>query len=430
MSESKAAGPAAGGAEVASSPRSWAIAVVALLIGAIGTYNQILVAALGTKIMDKELGLGITEPQLSALMVAPLIGAVFLGLPSGNLGDRFGPTKVIAVAIAGTVAGTVLRIFADTYALAFVSMILIGLGAMVLQTNVAKLMSAWFKPSQIGMAVAMFMFGAAGGTGVAQATGARFGSIQAAYTFAAVVTAVAFVLFILIVRDRPKGMAAPTAVDAAGAPEKSGAILKEVLSNPQVWLVGLAMVLFMGWQMVFATFLPTMLEVGKNLDSVTAGTYASAFAFGGLTGCIVCPAVAARLGRMKPVIMTGGLLAGVSAYLAWLLAPSFGFVIFIFLSGLGGAAVSCLVSTAPALLPSVGPARAGTAGGLMGTLAPLGGYVLPSLVVVPIASGNYTLMTILGAVIIALVFVVMIGVPEYGPRRSSKKQAAANPQPA
>jgi NNP family nitrate/nitrite transporter-like MFS transporter len=420
MSESTTPKPAPGEVAIGDSPRRWAIAVVCGLIGVVGVYNQIVMGALGPMVIE-HLG-GISPAQFTNLMMAPLLCSVFLGLLSGNLGDRFGPTRVIAIALMGTVGGTVLRIFADTFVMAFISMLAIGLGAMVLGANLAKLLSAWFKPSQMGVAVAFNMFGAAGGTGIAQATGARFATVEAAFTFCAIMTAVAVVLFCLFVRDRPKGAPVPPVSEQ----EKSSSLLGEVLRNPHVWLAGVTMMLFIGWQMTFASWLPTMLNDGKGVNLVTAGTYASAYAFGGLAGCIICPAIAARLGLMKPVIMVGGFAAGACSLLAWLLAPSFGFVVFIFLSGIGGAAVSCLITTAPALLPSVGPARAGTAGGLMGTLAPIGGYVIPSFIVVPIAGNNYTVMAIIGSVTIALVVVAMIGVPEFGPGRAKKQAPPEN----
>jgi cyanate permease len=417
MSESQTPKQAAGVTEVGESPRRWAVALTLMLVGACGIYNQIAVGALGPPVREQ---LGISQDQLANMMTAPLLCSVLFGLALGSLADRLGPTKVLTFALILSVGGTVLRIFADSFFLGFFSMLLLGMKAAV-TACLPKLLSGWFRPTQIGLAVGIYMTGMAGGTGLAQATAARLGEPRQAFTVCALIMAAAVAIFIAVVRDRPKGQAAPVVQQKKST---SGGVVGEVLRNPQVWLLTGAYVCFNGWQMVFANFLPTMLNADHDMDLATAGTFASAFAWGGLAGCYIMPGIAARLGRMKPVIMGGALLAGVSIYLAWICAPSWLTILFLGLSGCGGAAISCLVNTAPALLPSIGPAKAGTAGGVMATIAPLGGYVIPSFIVSPSADTNYTLMTVMGAVTVALAFFAMIGVPEFGPRRRQKETVA------
>jgi NNP family nitrate/nitrite transporter-like MFS transporter len=388
-----------------------------MVAGAAGIYNQIAVGALGPPVMEQ---LHISQNQLASMMTVPLLCSVVVALALGSLADRFGPTKVAGAGLVVAAGGTILRIFADSFAMGVVSMLLLGVNA-ALMVVLPKLLAAWFRPTQMGFAVGIFMTGMAGGTGLAQATAARLGDPKAAFTFCAIMYCVVVVLFWVIVRDQPKGQA------PLPAPPKSGALIGEILRNPQVWLLSGAMLFFNGWQMVFANFLPTMLNKGHEMELTTAGTFASAFAWGGLAGCFIMPGLAARLGRMKPVIMGGALLAGVSVYIAWLTAPSPITMLFLALSGCGGAAISCLVATAPALLPSLGPAKAGTANGVISTIAPIGGYVIPSLVVSPIAGTDYGLMSIMGGVTVALAFFTMIGVPEFGPGRRKK---AASGEPA
>jgi NNP family nitrate/nitrite transporter-like MFS transporter len=388
-----------------------------MLIGAMGVYNQIVVGALGPLITVE---FEMSDTLLANMMLAPLVASIFLGLVSGSLGDRFGPARVTDVGLVITVGGTVLRIFAEDFVVGFISMLLIGLGAAAMGANMPKLLAAWFKPSQMGLAVGVVMIGMAGGTGIAQATGARLGTPKNAFIITCLITAVLVLGFIAVVRDRPKGVPAPPAQER----ESSGGILRDVLRNPQAWLIAIAMALFSGWQMIFAGMLPTMLNKGHGMELAQAGAITSGFAWGGLAGCIIMPALATRLG-MKPVIMGGALLAAGSVAAAWFIAPSPIAAVFLALSGCGGAAISCLITTAPALLPSIGPAKAGTAGGLMGTLMPIGGYVLPSFIAVPIAGSNYTLLTVIGAVTVGLTFFVMLGIPEYGVRAKKKAPVQA-----
>jgi NNP family nitrate/nitrite transporter-like MFS transporter len=237
----------------------------------------------------------------------------------------------------------------------------------------------------------------------------------------------------VVVRDRPAGAAAPVAPAAAApsvgpAPEQAKGTLGQVLRNPQAWLIALAMAMFNAAQMSLANFLPTMLSDGKEMNLATAGTYASFFAWGGLAGSIVLPMLAAKLHMMKPLVMIGGFLSAVFAIGGWLVAPSIGFVVCIFMSGLTMAAISNFVTAAPPMLKSIGPARAGTAGGLVATVGGIVGYVYPTFFVSVVAGVNYTLMAILGAGAGALVVVFLLFVPDWG--RTAKAAAPAEAKKA
>jgi NNP family nitrate/nitrite transporter-like MFS transporter len=418
MSETQVPQAQTGQVEIGTSPRRWVVVIMLMLLGALGVYNQIVVGALGPTLMEQ---FNMSGTQLANMTLAPLIGSIFLGLLTGNLADKYGPALICKLFFLLTVAGAVLRIFINSFVTGFIAMLLMGIGAAAMGANMPKLLAAWFKPSQMALAVSICMIGMASGTGLAQATGALLGEPKRAFTICAVITGVLVLAFWLLVTERPKGQAALPLPPKAGS-----AILKATLRNPHVWLIAAAMALFSAWQMIFASMLPTMLNLGPaKMELAQAGAYTSAFAWGGLAGCIICPAAAAALGKIKPVIMVGSLLAGVSIYLAWALAPSPIMMLFLALSGVGGAAISCLITTAPALLPSVGPAKAGTAGGLMGTLTPIGGYVIPSLICVPIAGENYTMLTIMGAVLVAITLFTVLGLPEFAPPKKPKVVKAA-----
>jgi NNP family nitrate/nitrite transporter-like MFS transporter len=385
------------------------------LIGAMGVYNQIVVGALGPLIMEEY---GMSQTLLANMTLAPLIASLFLGLLTGNLGDKWGPTKVIDIFFVVTIAGVFLRIFVSNFVGGFIAMLLIGVGAAAMGANMPKLLAAWFKPSQMGLAVGITMIGMAAGTGLAQATGALLGGPTQAFTITAIATTVLIAGFMLIVRDRPAYEPAPPPM-----PKGATSLLGETLRNPHAWLIAIGMALFSGWQMIFASQLPTLLVGEHELDLANAGALTSSFAWGGLAGCIIMPSLAAALGKMKPVIMGGALLAGVAAYAAWMVAPSPLMMVFLALAGCGGAAISCLITTAPALMPSIGPAKAGTAGGLMGTVSTIGGYALPSLICVPIAIDylhSNTALVIMGAAIVCLAFLSTAFLPEFAPKKAGK----------
>lgn len=389
------------------------MAAAILLVGGADLYNQLVMTAIRPLVMEQ---LKISSTQVSAVMMAPLICGIFFALVAGSLGDRFGPTAVIRVSLVLAIAGAVIRVFATTYLVTFIAMLLIGVAAMVMYSNVAKLYAAWFKPSQMGIAMGLTMLGPALGSTAAHLTGAKFGTPKNLYAFAAGVLVVISAYVFIAVRDRPKGAAAP--VRAADAPKAKGH-LGYVLRVPYIWCLGLAMFLFMGSQMTVMSFTTSMLHLGKEMSLEHAGEMSSMFSFGALLGGLLVPAVAAKIGRMKPVVMAGGLIAGVCVYLAWLAAPSDWLMACLFLAGMSMTSVPTLVTPAPAMLDRIGPERAGTAGGVLSTFQNAGGYIVPTFVVSPIAGENYTVIAIMGGVTSALVLAVLLAVPEWGHRNKS-----------
>lgn len=392
--------------DLTASRRRWAILVVAVLVTTIGMFNQLAVSALGPQVTEL---LGVSSAQLASVMTAPLLGGVIFGLIAGGLTDRYGVKKVVTVAFLGSLVGAGLRIVADTYVLFFVAMFLIGLSATVLNSCIAKLLGGWFSANRVGTAMGIYMMGGSLGAALALATVARFPSTLSVWVSGAVLIALAFVLWLVIVKEPPSapGQESPAA-------QSLGSALAVAARNPHVWLLGLGMALFLGSQLTFSSFLPTALNADKGVNLATAGVYAAVFTIGALIGSLVVPPIAAIGGRNKPVIVIAALLSAASMVLAWMTAPSPVIVVFLFLAGAPLGGIAALLMAAPALLASVTPASVGSAGGLISTLQMAGGFIIPTFVVAPIAGTNYTLLLTLAAVCAGLISVVVAFVPEYG----------------
>lgn len=121
-------------------------------------------------------------------------------------------------------------------------------------------------------------------------------------------------------------------------------------------------------------------------------------ALAGLTVCVwlvfagaanfLGPWLSDRLGRRKPLLMGGALVAGLSlGLLALLPSASAGWLLA--LAALGGGCFAPLLMVLPLELPGIGPAKAGAALGLLMLVGQAGGFLLPVLTGAFAESGGY-----------------------------------------
>lgn len=78
----------------------------------ISNYIQFQVSALAYVVMPE---LGITPVQFSSLLMAPMLIAVFLSIPSGMLGDQIGSKKVVGIGCIISVIGAFGRLYAGSF---------------------------------------------------------------------------------------------------------------------------------------------------------------------------------------------------------------------------------------------------------------------------------------------------------------------------
>lgn len=395
-------------------PRRWGILAVAFFVSFTGGYSQFTLSGFGSAVTSQ---LGLSSSQLASLILAPMLPGVFLGFIGGGLADRFGVKRLIGWAYIVSIVGAVLRLFATNYAGMFVAMLFIGMAALFIGFSSAKLFGTWFGSAGVG--VAMGIFTAAGGvsTAVAQSTVSFFPNVRSAYICGIVLLVIAFVAWLTVVPS--DGRTKVLTADGAPAPSVRDS-LRRVLRNRDVWLLGIGMVLFMGAQMTVSGFLPTALNRGKGLTTGGAGSIAALFTIGSLIGTVGTPYIARWVGRIKPVIIVGALVGMTSILTAWATAPGALSSVLLVVAGATVGSSLPLIMSAPALLPSVGPRNVGAAGGLIGTLQMAGAFVLPTLVIAPIAGTNYTLMFGLAALCCGLIAVAILLVPEYGARAQAK----------
>ncbi|OLN29816.1 MFS transporter [Desulfosporosinus metallidurans] len=382
----------------------WVILLVMWLATFIGCLAQFQVAALAFKIIPD---LHLTSSQFALIMSAPMLPAVLLSLVAGSLADRFGVKTVVTVGFAFSVVGVYFRYVATDFTTLFIMMVLAGLSSALLNANAAKLLGAWFPMEKMGTAMGLYFSSAATGITVALATSAMFPTIKSAYIAAGVFMLIVWIAWMALIKAKPKG-----------APEMPVMPVTKyigvVAQSKNVWLVGLGMMFFMGANMAFSGFLPNALNAVRGVDPVTAGLMASIVTIGTMLGAIVGPAMSDRVGRIKPFLAPICILGALTMYAAWIVPTGAVMWVTLFVLGIFMGISSPLLMTFPMLLPEIGPAYAGTAGGMIATLQLLGAFIIPAFIITPLAGSNFSMLFGLSSLFFLLLGVVSLFLPELG----------------
>lgn len=320
----------------------------------------------------------LTIEQFTLILTAPLMIGMFIPIPGGALGDRFGIRVIVSVVafLAGILG--ISRIFFPDFMGMFILMCLYSIPLGIIMPNLPKLVSIWFPPNEAGLASGIYMTGLNIGVSLGLLTGPLFGGWQSAFLTIGIFMLVVAVLWTLFAKDAPEGIEMPK------TPIKTG-IIKGIKSK-NVWLIALGQFLFLGGFMGFSGNLPVALESIHHVDPKTAGAIASCLAWGVTFGNFFIPLLSDKVGLRKPFIYFGAITTAIFFYFSWYLAPEFGIWILISLGGFIFGSVQPLLFTVLIELPELDPESLGGASGIVSSLLLAGGFLVPLLIVSPVIS--------------------------------------------
>jgi len=131
------------------------------------------------------------------------------------------------------------------------------------------------------------------------------------------------------------------------------------------------------------------------------------------------PWISDRIGRRRPVILGGAVVAGL-ALAGVALAPAPQKPLFLAIAAIGGGSFAPLLLTLPFELPEVGPARGGAALGLLMMLGQVGGFLLPIAVGATAEAAGFRTALLGLAMLHALIIFPAFGLRETGRANDSK----------
>ncbi len=273
-----------------------ALAVPTAARTSMGFQFQSLASAAPPLVAD--LGLGYAE--VGSLIGLYFLPGVALALPGGLLGRRFGDKRVVALGFALMAAGGVLAGFAEGYPGLAAGRLLSGLGAVLLNVLMAKMVADWFAGREIVLAMAVFVNSFPIGVGLALLA---LGGLAEALGWRAALhaTAAAAALLLVLLAYRPH----PNDGGAGGAT----AITDGRISRREAALACLAGAIWGVYNGAFAitfAFAPLLL-IGTGLTAGAAGSLVAVATWLSVASVQVGGLVAQRWGHRSALLLCGTL---------------------------------------------------------------------------------------------------------------------------
>ncbi len=235
----------------------WAILGV-LFVARLGAGYQFQSTGSVAPFLTQEFGVG--YDQIGTLIGLYLVPGLFLAIPAGHLGKRFGDRQVVLAAALLMILGGVLSGLAEDYVTLVAGRLVGGAGAAFLFVLLIKMFSDWFANKELFLGMSIFIIGWPVGIAAAQATQGLIAE-QTSWNMVFLLTAVASTIVIIAIggfyRPPPKPDEAPARLASPG------------LSGKEKWLIciaGLMWMLINGAYMVMLSFGPVLLiEQGATI---------------------------------------------------------------------------------------------------------------------------------------------------------------------
>jgi len=166
--------------------------------------------------------LGLSYAQLGTLVGIYMLPGAFFALPGGIIGQRFGERRVVVAGLALMVAGGVITASAGSFAGAAAGRVVSGIGAVLMNILLTRLISDWFAGKELSTAMGVMLTSWPVGLGLATAT---LGGLAAGsgwrwpITMTAIAAAVGLLLMLVVFREAPRSAgvaAAPARASLAG----------------------------------------------------------------------------------------------------------------------------------------------------------------------------------------------------------------------
>ena len=271
--------------------------------------------------------LDISNTQAGWLMALFFLTYTIFQLPSGYLGDRFGPRKMLTGGAVISITGNLFFSQATTFGTLAVGQLVNGLGQSMGWTSALKLIVNWFPRSRRATAIGLFATCITGGSSfgiwISGLLGDQLGW-RSSFVVPPLIMAAVTLIFWIQVRDHPQERGLPAFNDEIELEKqiegdaRSG--LMVVLSNRILWTVALVYFSFCFVQFGCLVWIPSFLKEGYAMTVDRASTISAIIL---LPGALASP-LAGFLsdhyfnGRRKPLILIGMIVLSASNLILFL----------------------------------------------------------------------------------------------------------------
>jgi predicted MFS family arabinose efflux permease len=252
--------------------------------------------------LSRDFSLGYAD--LGFLIGLYMLPGIVLAIPGGLLGQRFGDRRVVCAGLALMIAGAALAGLAESYAVLVLGRLASGVGGVLLNVVMSKMVADWFAGREIILAMAIFINAFPIGVGLAllllgplaEALGWRV-----ALDATALAALAALLLMIGLYRRHPNDGRSAAPMAARGPIARAEIAL--------VCLAGAIWGLFNGAHAIFVGFTPILL-VGRDFTVATAGLLVGAASWIGVVTIVLGGVVAQRWGHANALLVVSMSLCG------------------------------------------------------------------------------------------------------------------------
>ncbi|GAB3981670.1 MFS transporter [Actinoallomurus acanthiterrae] len=132
--------------------RAWSVWAVAAAVYLTAFFHR---TSLGVASLAAQQRFGIDATALSTFAILQLGVYMVMQIPSGVMADRFGPRRMLCIALLTMALGEALFAFATTMPLAVLGRALVGLGDALTFINVIRLIASWFPRRRFALLIAL-----------------------------------------------------------------------------------------------------------------------------------------------------------------------------------------------------------------------------------------------------------------------------------
>jgi len=325
--------------------------------------------------------LGLSDSQLEWLMAAAILSGALFRLNFGIWADTFGGKKIMGWLLLGVAIPTYMFSHASTFGEMLVCAMLFGLGGNAFSAGIAW-NSAWFPHESKGKALGIFGAGNVGAAGTKMlvaflpgvltlipAAGYLGGFIPGGWRFIPALYAALLVLMALAVFLLGPS---PDLKPSHGRPLRE---MLRPLRQTRVWRFGLYYVVVFGAYVALSGWLPKFYIDSYGVSLSTAAMLTATFIF---PASLLRPLGGHLSDRFGPRIVTYTVFVTMTAILIALSVPSrLSVSSFTVLTFALGCAMGIGKASVFKYIPDYFPEDVGAAGGVVGALGALGGFILP-----------------------------------------------------
>jgi sugar phosphate permease len=369
--------------------RAWVVWGAAISVYVLAVFHRTSLGVAGIEAAER---FGISSAQLSTFTILQVMVYALMQLPVGALLDRFGSKRMLGVGLTLMTVAQFSFAFVDSYTLALICRVLLGMGDAMIFISVLRLVALWFSPRRTPL-VTQFT-GLLGQLGALAAAGPLAAALHSfgwtpSYAVAASFGVVTGIALILLVKDSP------------WADHHRDEVRLRALGRTlrAAWLVpGTRLGLWSHFTSQFSANMFTMLWgfpfliSGQGLSSTQASIVLSLMVLTAIVSSPVIGTLTARYPFSRStlvLVIVGAAIAAWTAVLLWPgRAPMWLLVILVVLIAVGGPGSMIGFDVARTFNP---PTRIGSASGIVNTggfLATLAAVALVGVVLDRVAPGG------------------------------------------